>query len=471
MIFFNIPSVGQLKPETFFGNDDHYGFVSTLFKEAYDRQKVKEDCAKYYNKNSLKYWDQIITLINACGIKRLDENKCFTNIPLVDFAADEYDKNNHKPAELLFQFYLVNWQFPHPILTKSISTNHPKLAFTSKNLRRDYDYIKPYPLILNILLSLKKIKFNQSFLKNDEFYWLFYKYLKQENDFMIHDFQSLANQIYKMRLQGGWKKYNLIKNDAGTKTHLSYPKGFLKNSKLLSDDFRIYNIERKDYFIGLDQGFEEKIIKKEIDLSNENIFEFNRDISSNDLKLNNDFSYYMNDTIAFEKWKKESYLHNTQIYSYLSEKRIILNSQDNFAFQLNRLNTLDKKSESKSRTEQHILRKYLFQNDTTKSKCCLCSKEFPLNLLTAAHIKKREYCDENERKDVHVVMPACNLGCDILYEKGYIIVKDGTIKSNMLNKQSTQDLKRHIETIENSSCEYWNSNNQKYFESHEKKHT
>ena len=68
-------------------------------------------------------------------------------------------------------------------------------------------------------------------------------------------------------------------------------------------------------------------------------------------------------------------------------------------------------------------------------------------------------------------MPACNLGCDILYEKGYIIVKDGTIKSNMVNKQSTQDLNQHIETIENSSCEYWSSNNQKYFEFHEKKHT
>ena len=96
----------------------------------------------------------------------------------------------------------------------------------------------------------------------------------------------------------------------------------------------------------------------------------------------------------------------------------------------------------------------------------------PLSIpLSSNELISHHIDDENERKDAHVVMPACNLGCDILYEKGYIIVKDGTIKSNMVNKKSTKDLNKHIETIENSSCEYWNSNNQKYFESHEKKHT
>ena len=68
-------------------------------------------------------------------------------------------------------------------------------------------------------------------------------------------------------------------------------------------------------------------------------------------------------------------------------------------------------------------------------------------------------------------MPACNLGCDVLYEKGYIIVRDGVIKSNMLDKYSTKDLAKHLETIENLRCKYWSSNNQKYFEFHEKKHT
>ena len=68
-------------------------------------------------------------------------------------------------------------------------------------------------------------------------------------------------------------------------------------------------------------------------------------------------------------------------------------------------------------------------------------------------------------------MSACNLGCDILYEKGYIIVKNGTIKSNIINKQTTLDLIKHIEKIQNLDFKYWSSHNQKYFEFHEKKHS
>ena len=59
-------------------------------------KKIKEDCAKYYGKSNSKYWDQIITLLNGCGIKRLDQNNCFTNISLVDYVAKEYDKKNLK---------------------------------------------------------------------------------------------------------------------------------------------------------------------------------------------------------------------------------------------------------------------------------------------------------------------------------------------------------------------------------------
>ena len=44
MIFFNIPSVGQLKPETLFGSDDHFGFIETLLGEEYNRNEIKEKC-------------------------------------------------------------------------------------------------------------------------------------------------------------------------------------------------------------------------------------------------------------------------------------------------------------------------------------------------------------------------------------------------------------------------------------------
>jgi hypothetical protein len=40
MIFFNIPSVGQLKLSTLFSEDDHFGFIQTIIGEEYNLKNI-----------------------------------------------------------------------------------------------------------------------------------------------------------------------------------------------------------------------------------------------------------------------------------------------------------------------------------------------------------------------------------------------------------------------------------------------
>ena len=52
MIFFSIPSVGQLKPSTLFGEDDHFGFIQSLIGEKYNRAEISEKSLIYYDKKN-----------------------------------------------------------------------------------------------------------------------------------------------------------------------------------------------------------------------------------------------------------------------------------------------------------------------------------------------------------------------------------------------------------------------------------
>lgn len=85
---------------------------------------------------------------------------------------------------------------------------------------------------------------------------------------------------------------------------------------------------------------------------------------------------------------------------------------------------LDRLVQARQRREQARLRRVLF-TDQTAANCDLCSREFPIELLVAAHIKQRSQCNSLERHDVaNVVMATCRLGCDELFERGYICVSD-----------------------------------------------
>ena len=128
------------------------------------------------------------------------------------------------------------------------------------------------------------------------------------------------------------------------------------------------------------------------------------------------------------------------------------------------LEETDKNVTTKRRLEQGFLKKYLFGNNTV-STCACCGKKYPVSYLITAHIKKRTFCNEDERKDMNVVFPMCKFGCDELFENGYIVVKDGII-SSLNKKPSTDDIEIYINTIINKQCKYYNSNTEKYFKWH-----
>jgi hypothetical protein len=133
---------------------------------------------------------------------------------------------------------------------------------------------------------------------------------------------------------------------------------------------------------------------------------------------------------------------------------------------------LDKVVAGTTRTEQNFLRQELFKKDKFSMKesdvCAICGNEYPINLLVAAHIKKRSKCSENEKRDhKNIVMPLCKFGCDDLYERGYIAVIRG--KVSILDQSIfTKDLMDYFSKIEGKRCSYWKPATEKYFRDHHK---
>ena len=98
-------------------------------------------------------------------------------------------------------------------------------------------------------------------------------------------------------------------------------------------------------------------------------------------------------------------------------------TDDDFAAAVAALDDLDRTGQTARRVEQSYLRRALFSGPAAA--CDLCGRNFEVEFLVAAHIKKRAACTDSERRDVaHVVMSACRFGCDELFERGYITVAD-----------------------------------------------
>lgn len=128
---------------------------------------------------------------------------------------------------------------------------------------------------------------------------------------------------------------------------------------------------------------------------------------------------------------------------------------------------LDTEGKALFRKEQNFLRQFLFANNKI-SICGICGKEFPVELLVAAHIKRRSICAIDEKLDYkNIVMPMCKLGCDALYENGYITIIDGKIVT-CKSESHIQALNDYIGYLNDRSCTYWNMNSLKYFKWHNK---
>lgn len=146
-------------------------------------------------------------------------------------------------------------------------------------------------------------------------------------------------------------------------------------------------------------------------------------------------------------------------------------SEEDYFYAIEKLQeagNLNKEMLGYQRVEQPFLRKTLFGNKR-EAKCDICGKSFPVDLLVAAHIKKRSDCELEEKKDFkNIAMSACKFGCDDLYEKGYILVHDGIIVVNR-KKYISPNVELYIKNIAGNICGRWNSSTYKYFTAHNEK--
>ncbi|MBI2818549.1 MAG: hypothetical protein HYX73_01090, partial [Acidobacteria bacterium] len=133
--------------------------------------------------------------------------------------------------------------------------------------------------------------------------------------------------------------------------------------------------------------------------------------------------------------------------------------------ELGQSKSLDERSDVLRRTEQGFLRQWLFGRKK-ESDCKLCGRVMPVDLLVAAHVKKRASCTIEEKRDyARNVMALCKLGCDDLFERGYIIVVKGVVAAGQ-NMSLTSAVSDYINSVEGRICEHWNAETADYFKWH-----
>jgi len=155
------------------------------------------------------------------------------------------------------------------------------------------------------------------------------------------------------------------------------------------------------------------------------------------------------------------------LYEVCTKKK--LEFATNYQQKLRLMEDLDVNSRTSiTRKEQALLSAYLFGSNMV-DECCMCHRVLPVNLLVTGHIKPRSECNDAEKKDLNNVMPICTLGCDKLFEDGYIYVNEigNILKSSV--KKIPVDLREFIENLIGKQCLSFNKENLKYFNFKKKK--
>ena len=126
---------------------------------------------------------------------------------------------------------------------------------------------------------------------------------------------------------------------------------------------------------------------------------------------------------------------------------------------------LDGDSLAKTRKEQAFLRAHLLGGEVD-GECIICQRELPEALLVAAHLKKRAKCATAERRDFdNVAALMCKLGCDSLYENGFIVVRLGQIAVNA-KRSGTAVVQEIVENLVGNTVANWSAS-KPYYEWHE----
>ncbi|MDN5686203.1 MAG: HNH endonuclease [Brachybacterium sp.] len=108
--------------------------------------------------------------------------------------------------------------------------------------------------------------------------------------------------------------------------------------------------------------------------------------------------------------------------------------------------------EKLARSEQAALRGHLLAG-ATHGPCNLCGRDLPSELLVAAHIVPRHRLTDDERRELsRIAMLACALGCDALFEHGYIAVDTtGTVRD--FTGSGSLDASVHAKDIAGQRCD------------------
>lgn len=132
-------------------------------------------------------------------------------------------------------------------------------------------------------------------------------------------------------------------------------------------------------------------------------------------------------------------------------------------------NDLDVPSSVKRRVEQSLLRTILLGKKATEC-CALCGRDLPVDLLVIGHIRKRNSCTPEIKKDLANVMSVCLLGCDRLFENGYVTVDEAGVIQQGPSWKLVPSIQAVIKPLIGTKCSAWSQAAEKYFGWHRKHH-
>jgi hypothetical protein len=130
----------------------------------------------------------------------------------------------------------------------------------------------------------------------------------------------------------------------------------------------------------------------------------------------------------------------------------------------------DRTSVAWVRPEQRTFRRFLFSTGGS-GLCDLCGRLLPVSLLRAAHIMPRALLHVDERADLRTVMSACILGCDALFELGYLIVDEtGAICRGSSRMEPKSDGAAAVNALVGRMCTAFDQISSEFFQRHRLHH-
>lgn len=126
---------------------------------------------------------------------------------------------------------------------------------------------------------------------------------------------------------------------------------------------------------------------------------------------------------------------------------------------------LDLPSASRRRAEQSLLREIML-GSRRQAPCAICARTLPIDLLVVGHIRKRHSCDSAQKLDEANTMPVCLLGCDKLFENGYIHVDESGAICMATGINPMHSLRDALDTIVGKRCSAWSPVSEDYFKWH-----